>query len=344
MRDQLGGDVVEDDLGRKWKKMADGPFSFLRATYWRWAETVLDVCPNLADGPPVLAVGDIHLENFGTWRDNDGRLVWGVNDFDEAADMPYVLDLIRLATSALLARPSHDASGKGICAAILEGYRTGLKAPRPFMLDKDHDWLRKLVIVPEKERAQFWQKVAALKPATKAPPDRYRQMIEAAMPEANVKIDKFSPRTAGTGSLGRPRWIGVADWRGGPVIREAKALLVSAWSRVHGGAQTLRCKEIASGAYHAPDRWYDVRDATAVRRLSPNSRKIEVKNQPEELLGEQMLVAMGHELANVHLGTGNAGPAIGRDIAKRKDGWLHDAADIAAKFVANEYKEWTTGK
>ena len=52
----------------------------------------------------VLAVGDIHLENFGTWRDADGRLVWGVNDFDEAAEMPYVLDLIRLATSALVAR------------------------------------------------------------------------------------------------------------------------------------------------------------------------------------------------------------------------------------------------
>ena len=52
----------------------------------------------------MLAVGDIHLENFGTWRDADGRLVWGVNDFDEAAEMPYALDLIRLATSALVAR------------------------------------------------------------------------------------------------------------------------------------------------------------------------------------------------------------------------------------------------
>ena len=64
--------------------MAKGAFQFLRATYWRWAETIHDVCPELADAPQVLAVGDIHLENFGTWRDVDGRLVWGVNDFDEA--------------------------------------------------------------------------------------------------------------------------------------------------------------------------------------------------------------------------------------------------------------------
>jgi hypothetical protein len=56
----------------------------------------MDIVPELADAPKVLAVGDIHLENFGTWRDADGRLVWGVNDYDEAADMPYTLDLLRL--------------------------------------------------------------------------------------------------------------------------------------------------------------------------------------------------------------------------------------------------------
>ncbi len=55
------------------------------------------------DAPQVLAVGDMHLENFGTWRDADGRLVWGVNDFDEAAVMPYPLDLVRLAASIRLA-------------------------------------------------------------------------------------------------------------------------------------------------------------------------------------------------------------------------------------------------
>jgi uncharacterized protein (DUF2252 family) len=44
-----------------------------------------EVCPDLAKAPKVLAVGDLHVENFGTWRDVEGRLVWGINDFDEAA-------------------------------------------------------------------------------------------------------------------------------------------------------------------------------------------------------------------------------------------------------------------
>src|SRR5947209_6238409 len=97
LRAQLGDEVVEKDIKTKHGKMAEGPFPFLRATYWRWAETILDICPELANAASVLAVGDIHLENYGTWRDEEGRLVWGVNDFDEAADMPYALDLVRLA-------------------------------------------------------------------------------------------------------------------------------------------------------------------------------------------------------------------------------------------------------
>ena len=103
LRAQLD-DVVEKDIAVKHKKMAGDPFQFLRATYWRWAETIYGVCRDLKDAPHVLAVGDIHVENFGTWRDAEGRLVWGVNDFDEAAKMPYVLDIVRLAASAVLAK------------------------------------------------------------------------------------------------------------------------------------------------------------------------------------------------------------------------------------------------
>ena len=48
---QLRGDFVRADLRRKHEKMQTTPFAFLRATYWRWAETVLDVCPHLQTAP-----------------------------------------------------------------------------------------------------------------------------------------------------------------------------------------------------------------------------------------------------------------------------------------------------
>src|SRR5262245_21246884 len=101
---------------------------FLRATFYRWAQIWPERCHGLAKTPMVLAVGDLHVENFGTWRDVEGRLVWGVNDFDEAAPMPYAIDLVRLATSALLAiREKHLTCESGnVCDAILEGYSEGI--------------------------------------------------------------------------------------------------------------------------------------------------------------------------------------------------------------------------
>src|SRR5215510_12886692 len=120
LQKQLHGDVVKKDLDEKHARMAADAFQFLRATYWRWAETILAICPELEDAPSVLAVGDIHIENFGSWRDLEGRLVWGVNDFDEAAKMPYVLDLVRLVTSIRLASESHRAiSDKAASVAVL---------------------------------------------------------------------------------------------------------------------------------------------------------------------------------------------------------------------------------
>jgi len=103
----LAGHVAldADDLAFKHRQMADprSRFPFLRATYYRWLERWPLVCPELVGAPVVLAVGDLHVENFGTWRDADGRLSWGVNDFDECEPLPYTQDLVRLAASAVRA-------------------------------------------------------------------------------------------------------------------------------------------------------------------------------------------------------------------------------------------------
>jgi uncharacterized protein (DUF2252 family) len=96
-------DVVAKDVAYKHYRMKKSAFIFLRAIYFRWARQIGKWCPELMNAPPVLSVGDRHLENFGSWRDADGRLVWGVNDFDEAAVMWYPLDLVRLAASIRLA-------------------------------------------------------------------------------------------------------------------------------------------------------------------------------------------------------------------------------------------------
>jgi hypothetical protein len=338
LREQLHGDVLDQDLAKKHDKMRKSAFVFLRATYWRWAEMIFDVCPDLVDGTQLLAVGDIHIENYGTWRDVDGRLVWGVNDFDEAAQMPYVLDLIRLATSAMLGRGRRRIADEEICTAILNGYRQGLLAPQPVVLDRDKLWLRELVEVSEKERAKFWKKMTAER--GKPAPERYLSAIADAMPEPGLPI-KTARRSAGTGSLGRPRWVGTADWRGAPIAREAKALVTSAWSRAHGRSNREgRSSEIANGRFRPLDPWYRIKNNVVVRRLSPNNRKIEVEIGESTLFTSDMLQTMGFELANVHLGTAERRDAIKRDLEKRKRGWLTANARKASDATTQEYKDW----
>lgn len=337
LRAQVAPDFVTEDLDEKHRMMREeGAFTFLRATYWRWAETILEICPDLAGAPQVLAIGDTHLENFGTWRDVEGRLIWGANDFDDAAIMPYPLDLVRLAASALLARSDGDPPGREICKAILAGYEAGLRLPAPVVLEFDHKWLRKAVLLPEEEREKFWRKFEP--DADPAIPSRYEARLRAALPLPQGEIG-FAPRQAGTGSLGRPRFFARSTWKGGPVLREAKALTSSAWNLHFAPHDTaIRVAAIATGRCRAADPHYDVVDDILVRRLSPNSRKLEVKKSVDEFLAPRMLALMGLELANCHAGDADRLPALGEDLSSRGKEWLCQAATAAAEATLREHK------
>ncbi len=347
LKAELRGAVVEADLKKKHLKMSESAFAFLRATYWRWAETVLNVCPDLAGAPTVLAVGDTHLENFGTWHDGDGRIVWGVNDYDECAEMPYILDLVRLGASAVLAASPAELSLRAICTNLLAGYQQGVEAPEAFVLDRQHLWLRQRFVVGENERTKFWQKIDGQyrdflkkkKPAQ--PPAHWLKLFHDAMPEPSVGLSYWR-HTAGTGSLGRPRWLGYGTWRSGPILRECKALVPSGWTRTHGDGSRARLNEIACGRYRAPDPWYQARGNLLVRRLSANNRKINVDDRRDiaKVLHPDLLQAMGRDLAAVHLGVRDRRDALRKDLGKRKQRWFRACVEAASDFIAREYAAW----
>ena len=143
-------DVVEADIEAKHKQMTGSLFAFLRATFYRWASLWPEVCPDLAKAPRVLAVGDLHVENFGTWRDSEGRLVWGVNDFDEVANMPYAVDLVRLVTSVILAKHENelaidagercDGRARGLCGSAGGGRQSLHSRRKPPGLARNGPW------------------------------------------------------------------------------------------------------------------------------------------------------------------------------------------------------------
>src|SRR4051794_7666026 len=75
-------------LRAKVSRMAAGPFPFFRGSFHLYARDLID---KLWEMPPLAAgaaiemdlVGDIHSENFGTFKAQDGKVHYDINDFDE---------------------------------------------------------------------------------------------------------------------------------------------------------------------------------------------------------------------------------------------------------------------
>ena len=344
-----------DDLERKHVKMRVGPFEFLRATFYRWSERWPVACPDLADAPQVLGVGDVHVENFGTWRDAEGRLVWGVNDVDEAYAIPYTNDLVRLATSAQLAHDIELDPGAA-CAAILTGYSDRITdKPRPFLL-AEHEGLRELTTDRLKHPEKFWAKKfhadnggPELMEVATVPADA-DQLLAAALPEGGLPYDRYR-RRAGLGSLGRPRFAALATWRGGRVARDIKALAPSSWlwahdTPDHAAIAPIRCLELLSCAGRSPDPTVAVHGRWIVRRLAPDSSRIELGDLPKQKKASRreqqavLLSCMGQELANLHLASQFALPAVHAHLAARSADWLQDAASVMTRVTTEDFQDY----
>ena len=325
--------VVEEDIVTKHRRMRKSAFIFLRATYFRWAKVIEALCPDLAKAPPVLAVGDTHIENFGIWRDAEGRLIWGLNDFDEAAVMPYPFDLVRLAVSARLA--DRGTEMQSIADYILAGYRQGLRHARPTLLDQQETWMRRYVACTDKERRLFWREVKNYPDAK--PPQRLQIALRRSLPE-EAELQRFASRIKGGGSLGRQRFVAIADWRGGLVLREAKALVPSAWDWAHDMVdQKSQFLTLARGKYRANDPFLDVRDRFVIRRIAPDSRKVTLEDGRP--FSPELLTAMGFDLGAIHAADAGAA-AVSEDFDNRPQKWLRKAAKTALRQVEADYATW----
>ena len=281
-------DVSKRLLKNKHRKMGTGAFPFLRATFYRWVERWPEVCPRLAkrDEDVLLAVGDLHVENFGVWRDSQQRLVWGINDFDDACELPFTSDLVRLAASALLAADAADldVSADRVCALLLKGYRAGLRAEgKPILLsDGRHPALVKLTRDTQEDPKTFWKKKLD-------PKDNPRSTL-ASFPKGSSTCSarRFDPvhnlafreqkSPGGLGSLGRRRFTAVETLKNSVRdAREAKALVPSAlyW---HAGQDHMpsQTATLLQHAVRVPDPHFQVHDEWLIRQFAPDIAKIEM--------------------------------------------------------------------
>ncbi|MET9425433.1 DUF2252 domain-containing protein [Streptomyces sp. NPDC006540] len=135
----------------KFRKMAASAFAFYRGTaclFYSDMEREQHAGPYLDERTSRVWIhGDLHAENFGTYMDANGRLIFNVNDFDEAYVGPFTWDLKRLAASLALIGYTKALSDERItelvriCAAAyrerIHALATGVKDDDvpPFTLD-----------------------------------------------------------------------------------------------------------------------------------------------------------------------------------------------------------------
>ena len=226
-------------LAMKYRALRASPFAFLRGTchlfYDRLAESGFDV-----SAPVVWCCGDLHLENFGSYK-GDNRLVYfDINDFDESALAPAGWELVRLAASLHIALGTGDAAPEQAAARVdvlLDQYAQALACGKPGWIERDtaQGMVRQLLDGLRERR-----RIAFLDSRTRLVRRRRRLLIDgrrtlaatdAERAAVTATLDAFAAgqrepgfyrvldvarRIAGTGSLGVARWVVLVEGHGSP--------------------------------------------------------------------------------------------------------------------------------
>jgi len=126
-------------VAMKFAKMAKSPLLFLRGACHLFYDHLPDL-PLLRDAPLAWCCGDLHFENFGSYK-GDNRLVYfDINDFDESALALSTWDLVRLLTSiqcgADVLKATH-AQAVAASRSCVEAYRDALAVGKPLWVERE---------------------------------------------------------------------------------------------------------------------------------------------------------------------------------------------------------------
>jgi hypothetical protein len=262
----------EELLPIRWGRMAQSPFRFYRGSA---ALMAMDLGSAPTAGLETGLCGDAHLLNLGAYADPDGRLVFDLNDFDEACRGPFEWDLKRLAVSLILAGreagQKDDACGEAV-RAMAASWRTSLQgyAKLPArevarVLVRAEEGRKPLAPVFAKAAmdtpAALLKKVAEPDPAgffhLRTEPPLMRRLdgaegaeargalagyLESLPPGRRQTMDRYqmvdgAQRVMGCGSIGVLNWILLCRGvsDGDPLFLEIKATRPSCWRPTGGG-------------------------------------------------------------------------------------------------------------
>jgi uncharacterized protein (DUF2252 family) len=226
-------------LAIKYKAMRASPFVFLRGTCHLFYER-LPRDKVLDDAPPVWICGDMHLENFGSYKADNRLIYFDNNDFDEACLAPALYELVRLLSSVLVGAADlklSRAQALALCHTAVDAYGAALAFGKSRWIEAETSigMVRDLFdALASRTRAAHLDRRTVLKGKTrvlkvdgkKALPvsDAQRAAVtqfmhQFAASETNpdfYRILDVARRIAGTGSLGVDRYVILVEGKGSP--------------------------------------------------------------------------------------------------------------------------------
>lgn len=143
LREDHANRIEERAHGAKEKfgKLSESAFKFFRGTALLFYR---DMAGHDTHMPTVMALGDVHPENFGIMPDRNGTPIFGVNDFDETIYAPFTWDLKRGATGFWIAAEEVGGlSFKKRCKVVkhfVSGYLAAMSDYADHATEKNDAW------------------------------------------------------------------------------------------------------------------------------------------------------------------------------------------------------------
>lgn len=130
---EFNKDRLPELLTLKYEGMAENLFRFYRGTNHIFFED-LKQSGAVPGSPPAWICGDLHLENFGTYKSDNRLIYFDLNDFDEAILAPAAWELVRMVTSIFIAFESLQIDQKkalNMAQLFVKTYAANLSAGKP---------------------------------------------------------------------------------------------------------------------------------------------------------------------------------------------------------------------
>ena len=223
----FNADRNQSVLPIKYNIIAQNPFCFLRGTCHLFYQDLLKNYP-FDFSPPSWICGDLHIENFGSYKGENRLLYFDMNDFDESILAPILFEIARLVVSVEIKCTQIKYSSeqkKEITAKLLQQYRNELINNKSQVVEQETatGLIKKLIdkvaerknmlIITRTNNKLNNAKLLITDNLLPIEADKKKQLITGFAPwfttnhHKGFKVTDAGFRIAGTGSIGVQRYL-----------------------------------------------------------------------------------------------------------------------------------------